>query len=68
MPHVRTEFSPNEILLEPTLTNLIEPILPLVAAKLLQQIRVETLASNLHRAANQQKESPEKPLRCVSGW
>ena len=64
-PHLSTGFSPYEILFGKNppnpLTKLIEPILPPVAAKPLQQIRIEAL-SNLRRAANQRKKAQKN--RC----
>ena len=64
-PHLSTGFSPYEIISGKNppnpLTNLIQPLLPAVAAKPLQQIRIEAL-SNLRRAANQRKNSQKN--RC----
>ena len=64
-PHLSTGFSPYEIISGKNppnpLTNLIEPLLPAVAAKPLQQIHSEAL-SNLRRAANQRKNS--RKTRC----
>ncbi|KAJ3662478.1 hypothetical protein Zmor_006825 [Zophobas morio] len=68
-PHLSTGFSPYEIISGKNppnaLTNLIEPLLPAVAAKPLQQIHSEAL-SNLRRAANQRKNSKRNLRRIPS--